>query len=67
MAGLRIAKELGVKKLRAFTDSQLVVGQTKGEFEARDSILAKYLEKVQVLISNFKSFKISHIPRAENA
>ena len=43
IAGLRIAKDLKVEKLRAYSDSQLVVEQTKGEFEAKDPVMAKYL------------------------
>lgn len=33
LARLRIAKKLGVRKLRMFTNSQLVARRTKGEFE----------------------------------
>ena len=43
IVGLRIAKDLKVDKLRAHSDSQLVVGQTRGEFEAKDPVMAKYL------------------------
>ena len=32
LAGLRMAKELGINSLRVFSDSQLIVGQVKGEF-----------------------------------
>ena len=35
MIGLKLAKELGVDELKVFNDSQLVVGQVNGEFEAR--------------------------------
>lgn len=62
LTGLRIAKELKVKKLRTFTNSKLVANQMKGEFEAWDLTITKYLQKVQTLISKFKSFEISYIP-----
>lgn len=39
----------------------------KGEFKTRDPIMAKYLQKVQAFILEFKSFEIFHIPRAKNA
>ncbi|XP_073107196.1 uncharacterized protein [Elaeis guineensis] len=45
LAGLRIANELKIDNLKVFTDSQLIVGQVKGEFEARDLIMVKYLQK----------------------
>ena len=53
IVGLRIAKDLKVDKLRAFSDSQLVVRQTKGEFEAKDPVMAKYLQKVKELTPSF--------------
>ncbi|XP_073117080.1 uncharacterized protein [Elaeis guineensis] len=36
VAGLKLALELGVGRLKVFSDSQLIVGQIKGEFEIRD-------------------------------
>ena len=42
LAGLRVVKELGIDSLRVFSDSQLIVGQVKGEFKARDPTMAKY-------------------------
>ena len=43
------------------------MGQVKSNFEARDSIMQKYLEKVKDQTFAFKYFNILHIPRAENA
>lgn len=62
LVGLRIAKKFKVKNLRTFTDFQLIVNQIKKKSEAQDSIMVKYLEKVQTLIPEFKFFKISHVP-----
>ena len=45
ITGLKLAARLEVKNLKVFTDSQLVVGQTIREYEARDPTLAKYHEK----------------------
>ena len=67
IVGLRIAKDLKVKKLRAFSDSLLVVRQMKGEFEAKDPVMAKYLRKVKELTPSFQYFNISHISRENNA
>lgn len=67
LAGMKLARKLGVKRLRAFTDSQLVSGQIIGEFEARDPIMSRYLSKVQSHTSFFSHFSISYIPKAENA
>ena len=67
LVDLKIAKELEVNKLKVFTDSQLIVGHIKGEFEARDPTMAKYLQRAKDLISTFKYFEIFYIPRTENA
>ena len=67
VAGLGLALELGVDQLKVFSDSQLIVGQVKGKFEARDPTMVKYHQKVKDLVAPFKYFEIFHIPRAENA
>ena len=36
LASLKINKELDIDSLKVFTDSQLITGQVKGEFETRD-------------------------------
>ena len=46
LAGLRVSRELSVRDLKVFTDSQLVAGQVSGEYEARDPQMMKYLERV---------------------
>ncbi|XP_073107371.1 uncharacterized protein [Elaeis guineensis] len=67
VVGLKLALELGVDRLKVFSDSKLVVGQIKGEFEARDPTLVKYRQKVKDLVAPFEYFEISHIPRTKNA
>ena len=42
ITGLRVVKELGIDSLRVFSDSQLIVGQVRGEFKVRDPTMAKY-------------------------
>ena len=44
--GLKLAKELKIPALWIFSNSQLVVGQVNGEFEARSPSMIKYLDKV---------------------
>ena len=53
IAGLRTAKDVKVEKLRVFSGSLLVVGQMKGEFEAKDPIMAKYLGMVKEFTPSF--------------
>ena len=43
IAGLRIIKELGIRSVEIFCDSQLVVYQVRGDDQARGQRLAPYL------------------------
>ncbi|VFQ62223.1 unnamed protein product [Cuscuta campestris] len=49
------------------SDSSLIVGQVTGNMEAREGRMAQYKELVLALWKGFEEFKISQIPRAENA
>ena len=60
-------REFDVDNLKVFTDSQLITGQVKKKFEARDPTMMKYLQNVRNFIQIFKYFEISHISRSENA
>ena len=49
-----------------FSDSRLVVGQVKGELEARDERMQGYLTRIKHLQNKFESFDLQHIPRGGN-
>jgi len=66
IAGLRIAKELNIKVLQIYSDSQLIVCQVKKEFQANKGNLPAYLSKTWELLDNFEHYTICHIPREEN-
>ncbi|XP_076889757.1 uncharacterized protein LOC143540640 [Bidens hawaiensis] len=66
LAGLRIAKNLGVKHLEARVDSMLIAGQINGTYEAKNDVMASYLLQERVLIRQFSSFNVVHIKRSEN-
>ncbi|KAL5578310.1 hypothetical protein UlMin_020009 [Ulmus minor] len=52
IAGLNLAKDMGIKKLSIRSDSQL---------------MASYLEHIKILQPAFEEFDISQIPRADNS
>ena len=54
------------KAVKMFSDSRLVVGQVKGELEARDERMQGYLSQVRYLQSGFKSFSLLHVSRSGN-
>lgn len=49
LKALRLARSIGIRRLVVFTDSQLVVNQVSGSFEARDPRLSWYLQIVKGL------------------
>ena len=58
---------MGGKSVKVFSNSKLVVGQVKGEFETKDERMQGYLSQVKCLQSKFESFDLLHIPRSGNA
>ena len=62
---LRVATELGVESLNAFSDSQLVVNQVQRDYLAKDLLMVTYLDEVKAISTKIKDFKISQIPREE--
>ena len=52
--------------MEIFSDLRLVVGQVKGELEARNVRIQEYLNQVRHLQSRFKSFNLLQNPRSGN-
>ena len=52
--------------MRVFSDSKLVVGQVKGDLEARDTRIQDYLCQIRSIRAKFEVFDLSHIPRDGN-
>ena len=61
-----MVQKMGGKVMKIFSDSRLVVGQVKGELEARDVRMQEYLNQVRHLQSGFESFNLLHIPKSRN-
>ncbi|XP_075654790.1 uncharacterized protein LOC142624955 [Castanea sativa] len=64
---LNLAKALGAKNLFVQADSQLIIGQVKGDYEAKEERMQKYLKIVQRLSQHFDSLDFVQIPRTKNA
>ena len=61
-----MVQKLGGKTMEAFSDSKLVVGQVKGELEARDARMQEYLGRVKRLQLDFESLNLTHVSRSGN-
>ncbi|KAG7588583.1 Ribonuclease H domain [Arabidopsis suecica] len=66
IAGLRLAQGVGAEEVVAYCDSQLVVNQFNGDYEAKDLRMEAYLEVVKGLSKDFKKFELIRIPQGEN-
>ncbi|XP_074326632.1 uncharacterized protein LOC141664574 [Apium graveolens] len=65
--GLKIALEMGVRNLIARSDSELVVNQVNGGFQARGPQTKLYLRCAQRLIEKFREVKLKCVPREKNS
>ena len=66
LVGMTMVQKMDKKAVEIFLDSRLVVGQVKGELEAKDVRMQEYLNQVRHLQSGFESFNLMHIPRSGN-
>ena len=65
--GLELAREYGVQRIRVYMDSELVVNQVNGVSAVRQAHLKELYEEARSLVAQFKSFRISWVPRELNA
>ncbi|KAI3463696.1 hypothetical protein Pfo_020359 [Paulownia fortunei] len=65
LAGVKLAFAVGARKLAIYSDSQLVVNQVKGEYEARDEKMIKYLSLTYDMLAKLEEYEIKRIPRAD--
>ena len=59
-------KKLEGESIKVFCDSRLVVGQVRGEFEAKDQRMWWSLGQVKQLQASFGTFTISQVSRSKN-
>jgi ribonuclease HI len=65
--GLEKAVELGAQGVELFMDSELVVKQLKGEYKVKNHEIAKRFLEIKNLLTKFKSVKVAHVRREQNA
>ena len=66
LTGMMMVQKMGGKKVKIYLDSKLVVGQVRGELEARDPRMQEYLSQVRSMQTKFEVFDVSHVPRGRN-
>ena len=63
---LRLAKELGIRRILCYGDFDLVVQQSSGDWDAKDANMASYRFLVQQISGYFEGCEFLHVPRADN-
>ncbi|XP_022024628.1 uncharacterized protein LOC110924962 [Helianthus annuus] len=66
IAGLKLARKMGVKKLQVFIDSLLVSNQVTDNYMAKESNMQKYCETAKELMNSFEACTVKQIPRSQN-
>ena len=67
LTGLSLAKALEAKNLIVQANSQLIIRQVKGDYEAKEERMQKFQKIVQRLSWHFDSLDFVQISRAKNA
>ena len=63
---LNLARVLKAKTLIIQDDSQLVVGQEKGDYDAKEERMQKYLKITKKILQHFNNVKFQQIPYKKN-
>ncbi|XP_071918830.1 uncharacterized protein [Coffea arabica] len=66
LTGLRIAHQMGITEIKVRSDSQFIVHQVRGEYEAKKEVMKQYLAKVREARALFDIFEIERVPKSQN-
>jgi ribonuclease HI len=66
LCGLKIAIDLGVKRLDVRGDSQLVIDQVMKNASCHDDKMEAYCKAVRALEDKFYNIELNHVPRRYN-
>jgi ribonuclease HI len=64
--GLEKARSLGIKKLKVFLDSELLVRQVNGVYKVRNKNLIPLFQKIKDLLKDFDKCTVTHVRRELN-
>ena len=63
---LEAAKQIGVKQLMVYSDSELLVKQVNGEYKVKSEQIRPLFQQTLALLGEFESWKVQHIMREKN-
>jgi hypothetical protein len=64
--GLKTLKEMGARRIVVHGDSELIINQVKGIYQAKHPRLRAYRNIVLDLLEEFSEYSLSMIPRGQN-
>ncbi len=67
LLGLKRARELGVREIEVFTDSELLIRQLGGRYQVKSASLRPLYEEALKLLNGFSRVKLVHVPREMNS
>ncbi len=67
LLGLRRARELGVREIEVFTDSELLIRQLGGRYQVKSTSLRPLYDEALSLLNGFSRVKLVHVPREMNS
>ncbi len=65
--GLKAAARLGIKKIKVYSDSELIIKQLKGEYSVKSGTLEQLKNKALRESSKFKSTEFFHLGREKTS
>ncbi|MEF8853844.1 MAG: ribonuclease HI [Haloarculaceae archaeon] len=63
---LQVARDYGFDEVDVRGDSELIVRQVRGEYDAKDPQLREYRVTVRELLAEFDEWSLEHVPREIN-
>jgi ribonuclease HI len=66
LEALQYALQEGHRKIKVYSDSELLVRQILGQYRVKNPVLQELYREAQDLIRRLDSFKIQHVPREQN-
>ena len=62
---LHLAQQMGVRYVKSYGDSKLIINQVKGEYEVHHEDLISYHQATIQFANTFEGFYISHVSRSK--
>ncbi|MCL4501668.1 MAG: ribonuclease HI family protein [Deltaproteobacteria bacterium] len=66
LLGLEMARNLGIKKIQIYSDSELLVRQINGAYRVKKPHLLALWQQARRELQQFESFEVIHVPRELN-